>query len=169
MLDWWERAWGLPDPCLPSATTIAQRQQMLVLMMTWKGGQSRAYYEYVMDWINYSIEIQEYAPFMAGVSQAGDTRPTKIDSGGNLAVDTSKHFRWYIGPPELRFYWTVEVGQVGLTWFRAASGQAGVDPHLKFSVPDELQCLLNRWKPAHTSVVMDFSSLAYGGPMQGTP
>jgi uncharacterized protein YmfQ (DUF2313 family) len=169
LLPEWERAWRLPDPCLPSATTIAERQRMLVLMMTWKGGQSRAYYEQVMEWLGYTIHIKEFAPFMAGISQVGDTRPSTRDANGNLIVNTDENFRWYIGPPELRFYWSIEVGQVGLTWFRAGSGQAGVDPHLKFAVPEELQCLLNRWKPAQTYLTMDFSSLAFGGPMQGTP
>ena len=165
----WEEAWGLPDPCFPSATTIYERQRMLVLYMTYLGGQSRQYFIDLMAWLDYTITIQEYAPFMCGISQVGDTRPTKLDDSGNRVVDTSKFFRWYIGPPELRFYWTIEVGQVGLIWFRAASGQAGVDPHLKFAVPEELQCLINRWKPAHTAVVMDTSALAFGGPMQGTP
>jgi uncharacterized protein YmfQ (DUF2313 family) len=27
----WEKAWGLPDPCFPDATTIEERQKMLVL------------------------------------------------------------------------------------------------------------------------------------------
>jgi uncharacterized protein YmfQ (DUF2313 family) len=165
----WEKAWGLPDPCLPSATTIAERQRMLVLIMTWLGGQSRAYFQYVMNWLGYSITIQEFAPFMAGISRVGETRPTTFDGGGHVVIDTSKNFRWYIAPPEIRFYWTIKVGQVGLTWFRAASGQAGVDHHLKLSVPQELQCLLERWKPAQTEIVMDFSSLAFGGPLQGTP
>ena len=40
----WERAWGLPDPCFPNATSIAERQNMLVLVMTLLGGQSRAFY-----------------------------------------------------------------------------------------------------------------------------
>ena len=40
---------------------------------------------------------------------------------------------------------------------------------IKFAVPEELQCLINRWKPAQTAVVMDTSALAFGGPMQGTP
>ena len=169
LLPEWERAWGLPDPCFPSATTIGERQRMLVLYMTWLGGQSRQYFIDLMAWLGYTIEIQEFAPFMAGISQVGDTRPTKLDEHGVRVIDTSKNFRWYIGPDTLRFYWTIEVGQVGLIWFRAASGQAGVDPHLKFAVPEELQCLLNRWKPAQTAVVMDTSALAFGGPMQGTP
>jgi uncharacterized protein YmfQ (DUF2313 family) len=122
------------------------------------GGQSRDYFERVMAWLGYTIEIKEFAPFMAGVSNAGDTRP-----------EPTQNFRWYIGPPEQRFAWSVEAGSMGLIWFRCASGQAGVDHHLEFRQPDELQCLLNRWKPAHTALVMDFSSLAFGGPMQGTP
>ena len=156
----WERAWGLPDPCLPSATTIGERQRMLVMMMTWQGGQSRAYFEKLMAWLGYTVTIKEFAPFMAGVSQAGDTRPNG---------DPTQNYRWYIGPVEQRFYWSAEVGTVGLIWFRAGSGQAGVDHHLEFRVPEELQCLLNRWKPAHTELVFDFSSLAAGGPLQGTP
>lgn len=155
----WERAWGLPDPCFPSATSIAERQRMLVLVMTWMGGQSRQYFIDLMAWLGYTIEIGEFAPFMAGVSRVGDTRaPTPDD-----------YFRWYIGPPEQRFVWTVNIGQIDLRWFRAASSMAGYHHHLEFGVPDEIVCLLNRWKPAHTLIVPDFSELSNGGPMQGTP
>jgi uncharacterized protein YmfQ (DUF2313 family) len=27
----WEKAWGLPDPCFPNATSIEERRRMLVL------------------------------------------------------------------------------------------------------------------------------------------
>jgi uncharacterized protein YmfQ (DUF2313 family) len=127
------------------------------------GGQSRKYFTDVMAWLGYSIHIEEFAPFMCGVSHCGDTR------GMFDVTETTTNFRWYIGPAEQRFYWTIEVGQVGLTWFRAASGQAGIDHHLEFSIPEEAACLLRRWKPAHTELIFDFSALAYGGPMQGTP
>jgi len=159
----WERAWGLPDPCFPSATTIGERQKMLVLFMTWLGGQSRNYFKKVAEFVGYTIEIKEFAPFMCGISRVGDTRTPPPDD------IEDQNFRWYIGPPEQRFYWEVSVGQVGLIWFRAAAGQAGVDPHLKFSIPTEFICLLNRWKPAQTYIVPDFSKLAFGGPLQGTP
>lgn len=154
LLPEWETAWGLPDPCLPSATSIAERQRLLVLYMTYLGGQSRQYFIDLMAWLGYEIEIEEFAPFMAGISQVGDTRPAP-----------DKNYRWYIGPAEQRFVWTVNYGQIGVTWFRAASGQAGVDHHVEFSVPDEMQCLLDRWKPAHTIIVPDFSDIAYGGSM----
>jgi len=158
----WERAWGLPDPCFASPQTLEQRRRILVLWMTWMGGQSRKYFTDLMAWLGYTIEIQEFAPFMCGISQVGDTRSREDAEAG-------KHFRWYIGPAEQRFYWTVQVGQVGLNWFRAGSGQAGVEHHLEFQIPEEAVCLLQRWKPAHTDLIPDFSSIAYGGPMQGTP
>jgi uncharacterized protein YmfQ (DUF2313 family) len=154
----WERNWGLPDPCFPDATTIGERQRMLLLKMTMLGGQSRAWFIGIMNWLGYTVTIKEFAPFMAGVSNVGDTRPTPTDN-----------FRWYIGPPEMRYYWTGSVAIPQLIWFRASSGQAGVDHHLEFRDPTGLYCLLQRWKPAHTQIVMDFSSLAFGGPMQGTP
>lgn len=174
LLDWWERAWGLPDPCFPKATTIGERQKMLVLYMTWLGSQSRAYYTWLMEWLGFTIDIKEFAPFMAGVSNVGETRPTKpeLDVHGNptgeLLIDTSKNYRWYIGPPEMRFVWSANVGTRSVTWFRAAAGQAGVDPHCRLGAPEDLQCLLNRWKPAHTDLVLDFSAQAVG-PMYGTP
>jgi uncharacterized protein YmfQ (DUF2313 family) len=156
----WERNWGLPEPCFTSPTTIAERQLMLVTMMTWLGGQSRQYYINLMARFGYEVKITEFAPFMAGISECGDTR---------YEYDQSGAFRWYIGPPEMRFAWTANVGTVGLKWFRCASGQAGVDHHLEFAVPSDATCILNRWKPAHTALVFDFSALAFGSPMAGTP
>jgi uncharacterized protein YmfQ (DUF2313 family) len=156
----WERNWGLPDPCYPDATTIGERQRMLVLQMTMLGGQSRAFFYKIANWIGHNIKITEFAPFMAGVSHVGDTRNV---------YDNTGMFRWYIGPPELRFYWTAHAGQAKLTWFRASSGQAGVDPHLRIGTEQDFECLLRRWKPAHTELVYDYSSLFLGGPLAGTP
>ena len=162
LLSDWEKAWGLPDPCFPSATTVLERQRMLMLLMTWEGGQSRQYFIDIMAWLGYTVEIEEFAPFMCGISSVGDSRTRE-------QAEADKLYRWYIGPAEQRFYWTINIGQVGLNWFRAASGQAGVDPHLKFAIPEELACLLQRWKPVHTHLIPNFSAIAYGGPLQGTP
>jgi uncharacterized protein YmfQ (DUF2313 family) len=160
----WERAWGLPDPCFPDTTSIEARRKMLVLKMTMLGGQSRAWFEWVANWLGYSITIGEYAPFMVGISQVGDTR--SLDSNGN----PYGNYRWYIGPPEMRFYWTIHMGQVSLVWFRASVGQAGVDHHLTIGVPQDLECLFDRWAPAQTQVIFDFSGAGSGNdPMAGTP
>jgi uncharacterized protein YmfQ (DUF2313 family) len=158
LLPEWERAFGLPDECFPEATTIGERQRMLVTKITWQGGQSRQYFIDLLAWLGFRIIIKEWAPFMAGISRAGDTRPTP-----------DANFRWYVGPPEMRFVWTAQVGHQGLIWFRATGGQAGVDHHLEFRSPLAIQCLLMRWKPAHTWLVFDYSSIGWGDPMEGTP
>ena len=54
--------------------------------------------------------------------------------------------------------------------FESPSGQTGVDPHLRIGMADDLECLLNRWKPAHTQIIFDYSGLSNpGDPMAGTP
>jgi len=139
-----------------------------MLIYTMKGGQSRDFFRWVAEFLGYEIHITEFAPFMAGVSQAGDTRQMRDwnDTPGDVPeVDT---FRWQIGPPEMRFYWTVDTHGHGLRWFRASSGQAGVDPHLIITFPDDQKCLLERWKPATTEIVYQATPVP-GDPMEGTP
>ena len=103
---------------------------------------------------------------MTGISRVGDTSREEIAAGGHPG-----NMRWYLGPPEMRFYWTVHVGDARLTWFRTGpiGGEVGVDHHLEIGLAEELICLLERWKPAHTQITLDYSGLTTGGPMAGTP
>jgi uncharacterized protein YmfQ (DUF2313 family) len=160
LLPEWERAFGLPEECFPEAQTIGERQKMLVTKMTWQGGQSRQYFIDIMAWLGFRVIIREWSPFMAGVSRCGDTTPFG-----------EANYRWEIGPPEMRFVWEAQVGYTGLVWFRAGHGQAGVDHHLKFINPLAVECLLMRWKPAHTWLRFLYAPLDPGDrdPMEGTP
>ena len=158
----WERNFGLPDPCFPDATSIPERQNTLVLQMTLLGGQSRAFFEWVSEWTGHEIHIAEWAPFMAGVSEVGDTR---------YEYDNTGLYRWYIGAPENRYYWYVQSDDAVLEWFRCGTSysQAGVHPHLKIITASPVECLLDRWKPAHTELVFDYSNLDTDDPWAGTP
>jgi uncharacterized protein YmfQ (DUF2313 family) len=158
LLPEWETAFGLPEECFPEAQTIGERQKMLVTKITWQGGQSRQYFIDLMTWLGFRVIIKEWSPFMAGIGRCGDTRPTPEDN-----------HRWYVGAPENRFVWTAQVGYLGLTWFRASHGQAGVDHHLEFRNPLAVECLLMRWKPAHTWLVFDYTPLDFTDDMEGTP
>jgi uncharacterized protein YmfQ (DUF2313 family) len=171
LLPEWETAFGLPDPCFPEADTIDERQRALVQRMTWQGGQSRQYFIDLVAWLGFDMIIREWSPFMAGISQCGDTRGLnpRPDQGLPGEERPDDVYRWEIGPPEMRFVWSAQVGHEGLTWFRAASGQVGVDPHLLFRTPFGVECLLMRWKPAHTWLVFNFSSLGFNDPLEGTP
>ena len=150
----WEKAWGLPDACAPSPNSIAERQQALVAKMTLLGGQSREFFIAAAASIGYQIRIREYSPFMCGVSEVGDTRRLDAGVGGDGA-----HYRWEIGSPDMRFYWTVSVDSVRIANFHVGAGICGVTPLLGFSLPVDLECLLMRWKPAHTEVIFDYTSL----------
>lgn len=153
----WERNFGLPDACVAEPITVGDRQKALVVKMTTLGGQSRDFFVDLAASIGYTIRITEYAPFMCGVSECGDT----TDEFGDA--------RWEIGPPEIRFYWTVHVGLARLTWFRMGAGELGVDHHLEIGLATDLECLLRRYKPGHTDILFDYSGLAVGGEFAGTP
>lgn len=157
LLSDWERVAGLPDACLAEALTIGDRQAALVARLTMEGGQSIPFFLGIASALGYEITITEHSPFMAGISHAGDTR---YDGGG---------FRWEIGPAEVRYYWTINLSAARLTWFRAGAGQAGVDPHLRIGIASDLECLIRRFKPAHTEVFFDYTGLISQGPMAGTP
>jgi uncharacterized protein YmfQ (DUF2313 family) len=182
----WERNWGLPDPCYDEPQSIAERQLALVMRMTMQGAQSREFFIQVAAMIGYTITISEYRVFVVGIDGCGDCRvygrlppdPNRdqwqreiLDPRGDHLDDgeLSAWPNYGLGPPENRFYWTVHVDTAKLTWFRVTSGQTGVDPHLRIGTADDLECLLNRWKPAHTQIIFDYSGLQQGGDMAGTP
>jgi uncharacterized protein YmfQ (DUF2313 family) len=135
---------------------------MLVLQMTLLGGQSRAFFQYISAWTGHTIEVKVFAPFLCGVSECGDTR---------YEYDQTGFYRWYIGPPEMRFYWTAGSETATLEWFRCGTpySQCGVHPHLKMYEPSPMDCLLQRWRPAHTELVFDYSIMEDLGPWAGTP
>jgi uncharacterized protein YmfQ (DUF2313 family) len=186
----WERNWGLPDPCYDAPLTIGERQLALVMRMTMAGSQSREFFIGIAAQIGYTISITEYRTFVVGIDRVGDARvygaagapdPVMRNDWGNPIMDAEgdqyvregelSEWPYYgLGPGTNRFYWTVHVAEAKLIWFRCGSGQCGVDPHLIIGLADDLECLLNRWKPAHTQIIFDYAGLeSPGDPMAGTP
>lgn len=151
----WETAFGLPDDCVDEPTTIDERIDALLLRMTMQGGQSRSFFIRIASLIGYEIDIVEFSPFMIGISRVGDTRIGDDD------------YAWRVGPPEMRFYWQVRVLNSKVVWFRTGSGQVGIDHHVEFSFASDLECLLRRYKPAHTQIVFDYSGLRENDPLAG--
>ncbi len=160
MLDSWETAWGLPDPCVAEAVTLADRQKALVQKMTATGGQSISYFTEVAQNLGYTVTIQEYAPYMAGVSQCGDTRTGAIYSD----------YRWMLGPTDIRYQWTVNITINRESWFRTGlgGGEVGVDHMLTIALSTDLECVIRRWKPAQTEVNFDYSLISILTDSDGT-
>ena len=179
----WERAFGLPDLCLDEPLTVDDRRTALLQRITLLGAQDRLFFIGIALVVGYAITITEYRPFMCGIDRAGDNRTigngsVMLDAYGNPILNTMgtpvangqySEYPYMVGPPENRFYWTVHVMNARLSWFRATSGQAGVDPHLRIGLATDLECLLRRYAPAHTQIIFDYSGLAVGGAMAGTP
>jgi uncharacterized protein YmfQ (DUF2313 family) len=152
MLDQWERAWGLPDPCYQGPISVHERQIALVLRITMLGAQSREFFYSVAEFLGYKIAISEYRPFMVGVDRCGDNR--QISADGVLS-----DWPCQIGSSQMRFYWTVHLQQPKLVWFRAGSGQSGIDPHLRIARAADLECVIHRWEPGHTQALFDYSGI----------
>lgn len=130
----WERAYGLPDPCVGEVQTIQQRRASLLGRIAGAGGQSRAYYIAVAAAIGFDVTVEEFVPFRAGTGRAGMP-----------CSDNTWQFTWLIRAP-------AETPRQ----FRAGQSAAG-DP-LQVWGNDALECVLGRLKPAHTTLLF-----AYGG------
>jgi uncharacterized protein YmfQ (DUF2313 family) len=147
----WERNWGLPDPCIQNPPTDLETRRIdLVLKMTLLGAQSRQWFMDVATALGYTITITEYSPYVCGISRCGDTSDLNLDEPGG-------RMRWELGPAEMRYYWTVHVDALRFSQFYVASSQCGVDRLLAIYGPEDLICIFERWKPAHTQIVWDFS------------
>jgi uncharacterized protein YmfQ (DUF2313 family) len=156
LLPEWERAWGLPDECLTPPTTIAARQAALIKRMTHIGAQSREYFINLAAEIGYTITISEYSPWMVGYSEVGETS------------DGLGYWRWEIGEPEIRFYWTVKLGPTNVTWWQYGKAEIGVDPHCDIEFFEDIECLFRRLKPAHTYLIFNYSETKLSVRSTGT-
>jgi uncharacterized protein YmfQ (DUF2313 family) len=148
----WERAWGLPDPCLEAPQTEQERRDVLVEKIIRFGAQDRYWFwRFARQSVGTEIYIQEYSPFTCGLSQVGDTRPG-LEAGWEAG-----HYRWEIGKPEIRFFWRVQPLGKTLHWFRCGRDNVGEDPMCRILPDLALECILRRLKPAQTEIVFDYS------------
>lgn len=134
MLADWELAAGLPDNCGGEvAETISQRRNALLARLRSLGGQSPGYFVALAATFGFDITVSEYRPFRAGLSEAGDA----LTNGDWV-------FTWQVNAPEETVF-----------PFLAGLGAAG--ERLATWGNDRLECLLNRYKPAHTILIFTYS------------
>lgn len=72
LLDLWETALGLPDPCAPAITDPDLRRQRIRTKLAETGGQSEAYFIDLAQQLGLYASITTFAPFEMGVSGMGD-------------------------------------------------------------------------------------------------
>jgi uncharacterized protein YmfQ (DUF2313 family) len=131
----WERIAGLPDSCCStdSASTLAQRRSRLVEKLTSTGGQSRQYFIDLAAKLGYTdVSISEF--HQVSCEDPCDAPLTGAD--------------WL-------FYWQVNVGD-----YIAIHDMTCEDPSdspLRSWQSTELQCRINKLKPAHTVALMNWT------------
>lgn len=130
----WERVAGLPDNCSSLlAETLQGRRADLVSKLVSRGGQSPAYFISLAAALGYEVTIEEFRPFRAGMSAAGD----ELTNGD-----------WV-------FSWRVRAPEVTVIRFRAGQSAAG-EPLAKWGNA-ALECRISHNKPAHTIVLFAYS------------
>jgi uncharacterized protein YmfQ (DUF2313 family) len=132
LLPEWEASLGLPDPCAGTSPTIAARRAQVVARFAALGGQSVAFYVAFAAQLGYTISVEQFAPFRAGFSRAGD--PLR-------GVD------WF-------YAWSIHSPLNTINYFRAGVDAAG-EP-LAFWSNTVLECEMQDVKPAHTILFFSY-------------
>lgn len=133
LLDW-ERITGLPDGCVVSSgqsQTADQRRAALVARLTMEGGQSKEYFIRLAAAMGYTITITEF-------------KRHTVRSG---VRDPLCDAPW-------RFVWRVNAS---LNTVVRMTVRSGVNDPLAAWGNAMLECVLNRFKPAHQVVLFSYS------------
>ena len=138
MITDWERVFGLPDECSPNeALTLEQRRQRILQLLTTRGGQNKAFYQTLAANFGFDvgvIEVTDQPPFRAGQGRAGD----RLTNG-----------TW-------RYAFIIQAPSDSVIRFRA--GQSSAGDRLLLVQNTTLQCLIEKYKPAHAVAIFTFDS-----------
>lgn len=131
LFDRWEQVFGLPDPCVTSEQNLAQRRAALVTKVVTTGGQSPQYYINIALALGYEITITEFHEH---------------------TVDDDVDYPLY--DEQWLFAWQVNAA---LNTVQELSVEDDVETPLAWWSNEILECVLDRLKPAHTSVIYSYS------------
>jgi uncharacterized protein YmfQ (DUF2313 family) len=137
MLPEWEATLGLPD-CGPLGT-VQERAAAVCAKFAMRGGQSIPYYLELLAAHGYDdITIDESGqgqPFRVDVNHVGDA----LYGGGSI------------------FSWSITAPSTPIVFF--AVGRSTVGEPLASWGDDQLYCLINKYKPAHTVVSVRYANV----------
>lgn len=133
LLQDWERVAGLPDPCVTISQTIEQRRAALVSKLAYAGGQSRAYFISLAETLGYpGATIDEFS-----ITTCNDDCNDALYSIADL-------FTWRLNLP-------ASTGGVFVMTCNSDCNSA-----LQSWGNEALECRVNKFKPAHTSVLFAY-------------
>lgn len=127
LLSDWERVTGLPDKCAGTLeATLQGRRGALTAKLSGTGGQSPAYFISIAKALGYLVTIEEFRPFRAGRSAAG-----------NALTNGDWIYAWRVRAP-------------AETIIPYRSGLSAAGEPLRAWGNDTLECKINQLKPAHS-------------------
>lgn len=147
-LDRWEGVLGLPDECTPEGQTESERQVQATQKLTNIGGNSKAFYEFLINQLGFESTVTNWLPFTAG-SKAGDRLTNFFNRhfvAGSLAGERLTEIGW-------RYYFNAELPITAASVFVA--GSLAGEPLRTFSNP-LIECTLKKLKPAHAGITFSF-------------
>lgn len=150
MLEDWESVAGLPDTCTGAEDTIQERRHALTNKITSQGGQSRAYFLGIAENLGYDITIEEFRPFVCGLSECGL---------GQLSEGQFITTYGITDQEDIRFNWKVAVLGPRVTWFQCGASECGKDPLAKISFAADLECVFRQKAPAHTNLIFSYEGV----------
>lgn len=187
LLEDYERILG-PDPCRDGgfADTLEERRSLAAARWTELGGASVPYFVGLADRRGARIYIEEFSPARCGVTECGDTPWPEEDwqypNGAALATEDGdllvteddaiimtgplilRPERWRAGSPADHDYWRVTFGPKPIIWARGGSAVCGITPMAEFPREQEVECLIERRRPGHTTPIFDYSAWSWQPP-----
>lgn len=138
MLDNWERLLRIPDECTPpnEEISISERRVRILQKLTTGGGQNAAFYLLIAQQLGYDVDVldvENFAAFRVGISRVG--KPLANTTG------------W-------AFTWVVKAPASFVKRFRV--GQSTVGERLALLNNITLECVIKKFKPAHTTVLFSY-------------
>ena len=131
MLADYERVYGLPDPCVGEEQTTPQRRASLLQKITSVGGQTPAYYISVAAVLGFTVTITE---FSAHTVEHDVEHPI---------YDIQWTFAWQVNAP------LNTVGHITV--------EDSVEDAISWFGNEQLECVLERIRPAHTVLIVAYS------------
>lgn len=134
----WERVTGLPDECakcIDSPKTVEERRNDLVIHLRANSEPTPAYFESLGARLGHEIILNELRPFICGLSRCGDRLNGLADVRYNAV--------------------TIFINSNRVAWFRTGSARCG-DRLGSIRYATELECLLNKLKPAHVNFIYSY-------------
>lgn len=128
----WERVLGLPDDCtagIPVSTE--ERRAAVITKLSTIAAPTPAFFENLALDFGYSIEVVEYFPARVGIARIGDA----------------------INGSDSVFTWAARIPGTYTQSRRATVGDARIGDRIATWGGGSLECLLNQYKPAHTTLL----------------